>query len=123
MYFSKIERTIFIYFWKNTLAKISINTTFGLDYFLLLIYKMNKFMEMFFTPLGREWCLYYYILMVIAFLGFLMTCVTGVVSLVGSKKFTVSGFFKNSFLPVLTSFVVYLLSRLAYSICEGALKQ
>ena len=83
---------------------------------------MNKFLDTFFSPLGREWCLYYYILMIIAFLGFLMSAVTAVSSLLGAKKFTITGFFKNTFLPVLTSFVVYLLSRLAYSICDGALK-
>lgn len=83
---------------------------------------MNKFLDTFFGPLGREWCLYYYILMIIAFLGFLMTVATSVSSLFATKNFTLTGFFKNSFLPMLTSFVVYLLSRLAYSICEGALK-
>jgi uncharacterized membrane protein YuzA (DUF378 family) len=57
-----------------------------------------------------------------AFLGFLMALITSVTSLIGAKKFTLMGFFKNTILPVLTSFVVYLLSRLAYSICDGALK-
>ena len=83
--------------------------------------ELKKFHDLFFSPLGKEWCLYYYVLLVIAFLGFLITLVSAFISVFGAKKFTATGFLKNSFGPVLTSLIVYFLSRLTYSICVGAL--
>ena len=83
--------------------------------------ELKRFNDLFFSPLGKEWCLYYYILLVIAFIGLAITVVTAVLSVLNAKKFTVSGFFKNTFGPILTSTIVYFLSRLTYSICAGAL--
>jgi hypothetical protein len=83
--------------------------------------ELKRFNDLFFSPLGKEWCLYYYILLVLAFIGLVVTLVSAIVSLVGAKKFTATGFFKNTFGPILTSTIVYFLSRLTYSICVGAL--
>lgn len=83
--------------------------------------EFQKFHDFFFSPLGKDWCIYYYILLVISFIGFIMALVTSIMSLFGAKKFTALGFAKNTFLPIFSSFIMYFLSRLAYSICVGAL--
>jgi hypothetical protein len=83
--------------------------------------ELKRFHDLFFSPLGKEWCLYSYILLVIAFLGLVITVVSSLLSVFGAKKFTVTGFVKNTFGPILTSLIVYFLSRLTYSICVGAL--
>jgi hypothetical protein len=82
---------------------------------------MKNFHDMFFGPLGKEWCLYYYILLVFAFIGLVMTIFSAVVSLVNAKKLTMSGFLKNSIVPVITSTILYFLARMIYSICINAL--
>jgi hypothetical protein len=83
--------------------------------------ELKRFHDLFFSPLGKEWCLYYYILLVIAFLGFVMTVFAALSSVFSAKKFTAAGFVKNTLAPILTSLIVYFLSRLTYSICAGAL--
>jgi hypothetical protein len=83
--------------------------------------ELKRFHDLFFSPLGKEWCLYYYILLVFAFIGLVITLVSGLMSLFGAKKLTTAGFIKNTFGPILTSLLIYFLSRLTYSICTGAL--
>ena len=83
---------------------------------------MQDLQKLFFSPLGKEWCLYYYVLLVIAFISLMITFFTAIMSIFSAKKLTFVGFFKNSLAPTLTSFVVYLLARLGYSICVGALQ-
>lgn len=82
---------------------------------------MNNLDEILFSPLGKEWCLYYYFLLIFAFLTFLITCVTSVMSLTNATKFTFSGLWSNTIAPVLYTFVLYFIARLGYSICIGAL--
>ena len=82
---------------------------------------MNNLQDVLFSPLGKEWCLYYFILLVITFLALLMSIVTSIGSLFMAKKFTFVGLFKNTIMPIVTNLIVYLLARLAYSICAGAL--
>lgn len=84
--------------------------------------ELKKFHDLFFSPLGKEWCLYYYILLVLAFIGLVITVVSAIMSLFDAKKFTAAGFLKNTFGPILTSLIIYFLSRLTYSICAGALQ-
>lgn len=82
---------------------------------------MNNLVDFLFSPLGKEWCLYYFILLVITFVVFLISLVTSIGSLFTAKRLTFVGFFKNTFVPILTNFVLYLIARLSYSICVGAL--
>ena len=80
------------------------------------------FHDTFFSPLGKEWCTYYYILLIITFVTLGMSIVMGVTSLLSTKKFNYTGLFKNTVMPILTNLLLYFLARLSYSICEGALR-
>jgi hypothetical protein len=82
---------------------------------------MKNIQDLLFAPLGKEWCVWYFILLVIAFIGFVMTTITSIASIFTAKKFTLVGLFKNSLMPILASFIYYFLARLGYSICVGAL--
>jgi hypothetical protein len=82
---------------------------------------MRNLFDMFFSPLGKEWCLYYLFFLVIAFITMIIAVITAVMSVFTAKKFTLLGFFKNSVVPVLQSIVAYFIMRLGYSICVGAL--
>ena len=82
---------------------------------------MSDFLDTFFSPLGPEWCLYYFILLVLAFISLVFTTFTSILSLFTAKKLTFLGFYNNSLFPVFTSLVIYFLARLTYSICVGSL--
>ena len=82
---------------------------------------MGNFVDTFLSPLGKEWCMYYFLLLIFAFVGLLITIITSLMSLFTAKKFTFLGFWNKSLFPVMVSLVAYFLSRLVYSICVGAL--
>lgn len=87
----------------------------------MLVYIMQNLQDLFFSPLGKEWCLYYFILLVFSLIALVITVITSIMSIFSAKKLTVNGFFKNTIVPILSSLIIYFLSRLAYSICVGAL--
>ena len=80
------------------------------------------FYDTFFSPLGKDWCTYYYILLVITFVTLVLSVIMGITSLLTMKKFNYIGLFKNTVMPILTNLLLYFLARLSYSICEGALR-
>ena len=80
------------------------------------------FHDTFFSPLGKDWCTYYYILLIITFVTLGLSIFLGVSSLFTAKKFNLAGLFKNTLMPIFTNLLLYFLARLSYSICEGALR-
>ena len=73
-------------------------------------------LEQFFTPLGKEYCVYFYALSVISFIMFFLMVIGGVASLImhGSK----AGY--GPYLMIIHSITVgimYFKSRLLYSMC------
>ena len=81
----------------------------------------NNLYDLLFSPLGREWCMYYLVMQFFFFASFLLTLFYAALSVSRAKTFTVAGFWKNSVLPVTSTFFMYLVTRLMYSICVGAL--
>ena len=78
---------------------------------------MSSFMNTYFGPLPREYCLYFYILAII--FGFLFAT-----SLIGIVYFAIMHYKKvntmfviNSLLALFNTFLAYLANRLRYTMC------
>jgi len=75
---------------------------------------MNKINDTFFSPLGKEYCAYFYIVTVIIFIMLLMAFFTSVVIIIKSKKKTNYTLLMTN---IFTLALVYFQNRLLYSMC------
>ena len=78
------------------------------------------FMNYFFGPLPKEYCLYYYFLAVISGCIFVITSFSFLILLIKSKKIkfnTLLGMFNT----LLSIFIGYFVSRLLYTMCIRSL--
>ena len=75
---------------------------------------MDKINEIFFSPLNKEYCAYFYFITVIFFVVLLLSMITTITTIVKSKK-------KVNYLlligNIFTLALVYLQNRLLYSMC------
>ncbi len=78
-------------------------------------------MNTLFGPLGKEWCLYYFFVLVFVFITYLFVILGSFINVFHLKKITFSSVFM-ALLPILTYAILYFQSRLIYSICVGSLK-
>ena len=81
---------------------------------------MNNFMDYFFGPLSKEYCMYYYVMTIFAAITFLVTLGSLVVGAFKTKKLTARYFFMSLY-ALLPLFLAYFVTRLMYSICIKAL--
>lgn len=81
---------------------------------------MANFMDYFFGPLSKEYCLYYYIMEVIAATMFVITLLSVIVGAFKVKKLNVRYFFMALY-ALLPIFMSYFVMRLMYTICIKAL--
>lgn len=78
-------------------------------------------MNTFFSPLGKEWCLYYFFILVFVFIVSLLAVIASVIEVINLKKKTFTSVL-FTLLPILTYAILYFQSRLIYSMCVGSLK-
>jgi len=78
-------------------------------------------MNTFFSPLGKEWCLYYFFVLVFVFIISLLAVIASLIEVINLKKKTFSSVLMT-LLPILTYAILYFQSRLIYSMCVGSLK-
>jgi VIT1/CCC1 family predicted Fe2+/Mn2+ transporter len=81
---------------------------------------MNDFMNYFFGPLPREYCLYYYFLAIISAVLLVITVLSFVFTVFKSKKIKPGMWFAMMHV-LITLFISYFVSRLMYTICIKAL--
>ena len=76
----------------------------------------STFNQTFFSPYGRDYCLYFYVLMVVAFIYL-------AIALFESIRLLIEGELSSlqALMGMLGPFMHYFLSRLLYSMCEGSL--
>lgn len=82
---------------------------------------MSDLTDRFFSPLGKEWCIYYFAILVFVFIFLILSIISAVIGIINLKKFS----FKEIYLlsvPVIMNLVLYLQSRIIYSICVSSLK-
>ena len=82
---------------------------------------MSDLTDRFFGPLGKEWCMYYFAILVFVFIFFILSIISAVIGLLNLKKFTFNEIYLLS-VQVIMNLVLYLQSRIIYSICVSSLK-
>ena len=75
----------------------------------------------FFGVLGKEWCSWYFLLVIFTLVLFILSVITAVVSLFNIKKFNLSTLYLL-LIPVLINAVLYMQSRIIHSICISSLR-
>jgi hypothetical protein len=80
-------------------------------------------LEYLYGPLSQEYCLYFYALSVIGFLGLLTVVIYVVYTVLTSSKKLPIGFFMSMLMSVLFYGVFYFQNRLLHSMCARTLKK
>ncbi len=73
---------------------------------------MSNLAHQLFSPLGREYCLYFYYLTVLAFISFFVVVVHGVYNLTKGKGKVI-----DTVVALLSPFLLYFNNRLLYGMC------
>ena len=82
---------------------------------------MDNFMDAYFGPLGKEYCVYFYVLSIIFGVTFVLSAISiGSFIVMHSKKVD-SMFIANSFLVLFNTFLAYLSNRLLNTMCVKTL--
>ena len=75
-------------------------------------------MDYLFSPLGKEWCMYFYFLSVLAYVSFVVAVVFVIFSLVKKGR---NMTFLTGFTVIFHQFLLYFVNRMFYSICVNSL--
>ncbi len=78
---------------------------------------MDNFMDTYFGPLGKEYCIYFYVLSIIFGVTFVLSAISIVSFMVMNSKKVNSMFIVNSIMVLLNSFLAYLANRLLNTMC------
>jgi hypothetical protein len=78
---------------------------------------MDSFMDSYFGPLGKEYCIYFYILSIIFGVTFVLSAISiGSFMVMHSKKVDMM-FIVNAFMVLFNTFLAYLSNRLLNTMC------
>ena len=75
---------------------------------------MNQINDTFFSPLGKEYCAYFYLMSVIILIMLFMAVITSMITIIKSKKKTNYTLLISN---IFTLALVYFQNRLLYSMC------
>lgn len=78
---------------------------------------MNEVMDYLFGAIGKEYCMYFYFLSVLAFIAFIIALVSVIRLMATNKKLPIS----TAVLVVFQPFLVYFVNRIFYSMCVNSL--
>ncbi len=78
---------------------------------------MNSFMDKYFGPLPREYCVYFYALSVLFGVMFAFSVVSMLYFMIMHMKRVNMMFLANSFFMILNTFLAYLVNRLLHTMC------
>lgn len=82
---------------------------------------MNSFMEQYFGPLPREYCVYFYMLSIVFGVMFVTSLITIAYFMITHIKKVNTMFIVNSIFVLLNSFLAYLANRLLHTMCVKAI--
>jgi hypothetical protein len=86
----------------------------------------NDVMDALYSPLGKKWCMFYYILAVIMFISFTIVFIGAFSKLVSNTGSSSLRVFLTGVVGVLLIgmplFLGYIQARIMYSVCDAALK-
>ncbi len=78
---------------------------------------MNSFMNTYFGPLPREYCVYFYALSIIFGLMFAMSAISIAYFMVMHYKKVNAMFISNSILVLINTYLAYIANRLLHTMC------
>jgi len=82
---------------------------------------MPSFMDKYFGPLPREYCVYFYILAVVFAILFVVSLLSIISFIFMHYKKVNSVFIANSILLLFNTFLAYLVNRLMHTMCVKAI--
>jgi hypothetical protein len=82
---------------------------------------MNSFMNDYFGPLGKEYCVYFYVLSIIFGVTFIFSAISIASFIVMNHKKVNAMFIINSFFILLNTFLAYLVNRIMNAMCVKSL--
>jgi asparagine N-glycosylation enzyme membrane subunit Stt3 len=82
---------------------------------------MNKFLELLVGPVGKEWCLISFILVIIALISFVGALFGALLAIFKLKKFSFTTIFSIVF-ALLLSGMAYMQTRVIYTMCLNSVK-
>lgn len=77
----------------------------------------NSFMDKYFGPLPREYCVYFYALSVLFGFMFASSVISMIYFMIMHMKRVNMMFIANSFFMILNTFLAYLVNRLLHTMC------
>ena len=83
---------------------------------------MFDFMDNLFGPLGKEFCIYYYVLSILSFISFIIATFFILFKIVKNPKSVNSDFLFKSGLIILYTIIPYYINRLLYTMCINSVK-
>ena len=82
---------------------------------------MDNFMNAYFGPLGKEYCVYFYILSIIFGITFVISAISIGSFMVMNRKKVDTMFVVNAFFVLFNTFLAYLSNRLLNAMCVKTL--
>lgn len=82
---------------------------------------MNKFVDLLVGPVGKDWCLISFILVIIALISFVGALIGALLAIFKIKHFSFTTIFSIVF-AVLLSGIAYMQTRVIYTMCMNSLK-
>ncbi len=83
---------------------------------------MSDFMNTYFGPLGKEWCLYFLILTILSFFLFVSYVVFIIFAIIKDPKKLNFTFVSHSIFVLLYSLIAYYINRLLHTMCINSVK-
>ena len=82
---------------------------------------MNNFMQNYFGPLGKEGCMYFYILSIFFLVAFIIALIGIFITLITEKKSRDSMFLANSVAILFNTLLAYFINRLLNTMCINSI--
>ena len=83
---------------------------------------MSDFMSNYFGPLGKEYCLYFYLMSIVFFVIMMMGLFGVIVTVVKNPKQVNMMFFVNAAMLLMNSVLAYFVNRLLHTMCANSIR-
>jgi hypothetical protein len=83
---------------------------------------MNDFMNNYFGPLGKEYCIYFYAMSIFFFILLLLAIIGVVVAMISTPKQVNFMFFVNAIMLLFNTILAYLINRLLHTMCVNSIR-
>jgi len=82
---------------------------------------MSDFMSNYFGPLGKEYCLYFYLMSIFFFVIMMLGIFGVIVTIVKNPKQVNVMFFVNAVMLLMNSILAYFVNRLLHTMCANSI--